>query len=174
LASRSDVIVVTFNYRLGALGFLTSNSQLNGSQGITDQIEALRWVHTNIAGFGGDPSRITVSPVSRFTMTCYLTALADLWRKRRRTKRHCLAFVFSHERPLLGRTLSKSAHFHSLEQSQHIGGDLPSGRNGRKLHWRERGGTAAVSTRGFSPCVLPRRAYLSPRSTPLPLFQRQS
>ena len=65
LALDGDVVVVTVNYRLGALGFLYLDhlaGDLTGSgvNGIRDQIEALRWVRDNIAGFGGDPRRVTL------------------------------------------------------------------------------------------------------------------
>lgn len=61
------VIVVTFNYRLGSLGFL-SHPDLNaetegaasGNYGLLDQIAALSWVRRNIAEFGGDPENVTV------------------------------------------------------------------------------------------------------------------
>jgi len=61
------VLIVTINYRLGILGFfahpeLTRESphQASGNYGLMDQIAALRWVHDNIASFGGDPNNITV------------------------------------------------------------------------------------------------------------------
>ena len=61
------VIVVTINYRLGALGFLAhpalsgeSPDHVSGNYGIEDQQEALRWVRRNIIGFGGDPGRVTI------------------------------------------------------------------------------------------------------------------
>jgi carboxylesterase type B len=61
LASRGDVVVVTINYRLGALGFLALDDGVtNGNFGLADQITALNWVHENIASFGGDPSRVTI------------------------------------------------------------------------------------------------------------------
>ena len=66
LAARGDVVVVTFNYRLGVLGFLHLGDiggeawAGSGNTGILDQIAALRWVRENVAGFGGDPGRITV------------------------------------------------------------------------------------------------------------------
>jgi para-nitrobenzyl esterase len=59
---QKGVVVVTINYRLGALGFLTSNSlgYKTGNFGILDQQEALRWVRRNIVRFGGDPANITI------------------------------------------------------------------------------------------------------------------
>ncbi|KAK4866818.1 hypothetical protein LT330_007981 [Penicillium expansum] len=59
-ASRSDVVVVTLNYRLGALGFLSTGNLTTGSYGIQDQILALKWVQKHISAFGGDPSHVTV------------------------------------------------------------------------------------------------------------------
>lgn len=61
------VILVTANYRLGVFGFLahpelTSESahHSSGNYGLWDQIAALRWVHDNIANFGGDPNNVTL------------------------------------------------------------------------------------------------------------------
>ncbi len=60
LASRGDVVVVTINYRLGALGFLHLPALEESNFGMRDQVAALRWVRDNIAGFGGDPANITI------------------------------------------------------------------------------------------------------------------
>ncbi len=59
------VVVVSMNYRVGALGFLATpqldgESGASGMWGLLDQIAALQWVRQNIAKFGGDPSRVTV------------------------------------------------------------------------------------------------------------------
>jgi para-nitrobenzyl esterase len=65
LAAR-DVVVVTCNYRLGALGFLHladiggEDVQGSGNVGLLDQIAALRWVRDNVAAFGGDPRNVTI------------------------------------------------------------------------------------------------------------------
>ena len=65
LAQRGDVVVVTINYRLGALGFLELDEiggeeyALSGNAGLLDQIAALEWVRDNIAAFGGDPGNVT-------------------------------------------------------------------------------------------------------------------
>ncbi|HYE47937.1 MAG TPA: carboxylesterase/lipase family protein [Caulobacter sp.] len=63
LAARGDVVVVTLNHRLGPLGYLYLNRVLpgfedGGNAGMLDLVLALRWVRENIAGFGGDPSRV--------------------------------------------------------------------------------------------------------------------
>nr|XP_032834522.1 neuroligin-1-like isoform X3 [Petromyzon marinus] len=61
LASYGNVIVVTLNYRLGVLGFLSMNDPAaKGNYGLLDQIQALRWISENIIHFGGDPLRVTV------------------------------------------------------------------------------------------------------------------
>jgi para-nitrobenzyl esterase len=64
LARRGDVVVVTINYRLGALGFLNHPELrargIAANLGIRDQIRALEWVRENIAGVGGNPDNVTI------------------------------------------------------------------------------------------------------------------
>ena len=58
---KKDVLLVTFNYRLGALGFLCLGmKEAPGNSGLKDQVAALRWVKKNIAAFGGDPDNVTL------------------------------------------------------------------------------------------------------------------
>lgn len=60
-----DIVYVTFNYRLGPLGFLsTEDTVVPGNNGIRDQILALRWIKDNIVYFGGNPESITVTGMS--------------------------------------------------------------------------------------------------------------
>lgn len=55
------VVIVTFNYRLGVLGYLsTGDAAAQGNWGLKDMQEALRWVRNNIARFGGNPNQVTV------------------------------------------------------------------------------------------------------------------
>ncbi|CAG2105800.1 unnamed protein product, partial [Medioppia subpectinata] len=61
LSAATDVVVVTINYRLGALGFLRADREdAPGNQGLWDQTLALEWVNDNIRYFGGDDKRITL------------------------------------------------------------------------------------------------------------------
>lgn len=64
--ARRGVILVTINYRVGMMGFLSHPAltaeagRPSGNYGLLDQIAALRWIHDNIAAFGGDPDNITI------------------------------------------------------------------------------------------------------------------
>ncbi|RXH32229.1 esterase [Bradyrhizobium nanningense] len=61
--AQAGLIVVTANYRLGALGWLADPALSeggSGNYGLMDQIAALHWVHDNIAAFGGDPRNVTL------------------------------------------------------------------------------------------------------------------
>ena len=65
-AANGDIVAVTINYRLGALGFTDlsrfgAEFATSGLNGILDQITALEWVRDNIAGFGGDPAKVTIA-----------------------------------------------------------------------------------------------------------------
>ncbi|GGW66002.1 carboxylic ester hydrolase [Streptomyces lucensis JCM 4490] len=59
IARDGDVVVVTFNYRLGMEGFVLWEGA-PANRGLLDQVAALEWVRENIAAFGGDPDRVTV------------------------------------------------------------------------------------------------------------------
>ncbi|CAG9854610.1 unnamed protein product [Phyllotreta striolata] len=56
-----DIVLVTFNYRIGSLGFIsTGDKEAPGNNGMRDQVAALKWVRRNIEHFGGDPDSITI------------------------------------------------------------------------------------------------------------------
>jgi para-nitrobenzyl esterase len=60
LARDGDIVFVGVNYRLGALGWLHRPGMLDAEPGTSDMIAALAWVRAHIAGFGGDPTKVTV------------------------------------------------------------------------------------------------------------------
>src|SRR5687767_8403812 len=87
LAERGDVVVVSINYRLGALGYLYLGDHggarwgAASNAGQLDQIAALRWVRENIAAFGGDPEQVTIFGESAGGVAvCTLLAMPDAQR----------------------------------------------------------------------------------------------
>lgn len=81
LAERGDMIIVGINYRVGAIGFVNFGEALGipsipSNLGLRDQIAALKWVHENIAAFGGDPQRVTICGQSAGSMSVSLLMLS--------------------------------------------------------------------------------------------------
>ncbi len=78
IVEKTGVIGVSFNYRLGALGFFShpAITQDSGDFGLMDQQAALHWVHENIAEFGGDPARVTLGGelAGGYSVCAHLTA----------------------------------------------------------------------------------------------------
>jgi len=114
--AKHGVLVVTINYRLGALGFfahpeLTRESphRSSGNYGLLDQIAALRWVHDNIAAFGGDPARVTVFGESAGAIDAGMLMCSPL-------ARGLFARVIMESGPVLG-----IAYAHSLRQAEQFG-----------------------------------------------------
>ncbi|CAH0728598.1 unnamed protein product, partial [Brenthis ino] len=74
---RHDIIAVSFNYRLGALGFAClGNKEIPGNAGLKDQVAALRWIKKNIKKFGGDPDNITLAGFSVGASMAHLLSLS--------------------------------------------------------------------------------------------------
>ena len=75
--AKKGVIFVGINYRVGPFGFLATpelsaeQGGASGNYGIQDQIAALRWIHDNIAAFGGDPSKVTIAGQSAGGMSVH-------------------------------------------------------------------------------------------------------
>ena len=76
-----DVVLVTFNYRLGPLGLFTTNdNHAPGNYALLDQVLLLQWVQDNIASFGGDPGSVTVFGVSAGGSSVSILVLSPLAR----------------------------------------------------------------------------------------------
>ncbi|KAF2896323.1 hypothetical protein ILUMI_09830, partial [Ignelater luminosus] len=74
-----DVVLVTLNYRLGPLGFLsTEDNVLPGNNGLKDQLLALKWIKDNIKYFGGNPDSITLTGMSAGGASAQLHTLSPL------------------------------------------------------------------------------------------------
>lgn len=72
-----QVILVTFNYRLGVFGFLsTEDSIIPGNFGLKDQTLALKWVQKNIAAFGGNPKQVTIFGQSAGAISAHMHMLS--------------------------------------------------------------------------------------------------
>lgn len=87
LINQNGVILVTVDYRLGALGFLAHPelakrdvTGATGNYGFQDQVMALRWIKENIAAFGGDPDRITIHGYSAGGISSKLHLVSPLSR----------------------------------------------------------------------------------------------
>ena len=80
--SKKGVVFVSFNYRVGVLGFLAhpglsseTENKVSGNYGLLDQIAALKWIRQNIEAFGGDPQKVTIAGQSAGSMSvCALVA----------------------------------------------------------------------------------------------------
>lgn len=79
LLLREDVVVVTINYRLSSLGFLsTDDKEAQGNYALKDMVMALRWVQNNIAAFGGDPKRVTAFGQSAGSTAIHLLLMSKM------------------------------------------------------------------------------------------------
>ena len=83
--AKKGLIVVTFNYRLAALGFLAtpelskeSGHHASGNFALLDDVALLKWVQKNIAAFGGDPHRVTIGGQSAGAGSCGFLAISPL------------------------------------------------------------------------------------------------
>jgi para-nitrobenzyl esterase len=83
--AKKGIIVITINYRLGVFGFLAhpwlaseSSYNASGNYGIMDQIAALKWIKGNIAAFGGNPEKVTVSGQSAGSRSVHMLTASPL------------------------------------------------------------------------------------------------
>ena len=113
IVRQTGVIGVTFNYRLGVFGFLAHpglDTELgeSGNNGFLDQQAALRWLHRNVAAFGGDPSRVTIGGES-----------AGGWSV-------CAHLIAPHSRGLFAQAViqSGSCQTETADQARYIGSEF--------------------------------------------------
>lgn len=79
LIARDDIVLVTINYRLSLLGFLsTGTKEAPGNNGLKDQVIALRWVRDHIHSFGGDPQSVTLMGYSAGGMSITLHMVSPM------------------------------------------------------------------------------------------------
>ena len=97
LAGDHNLVVVSVNYRLGALGFLYHPEVSAGNLGLRDQVAALEWVKSHIAAFGGVPDNVTLMGQSAGAISAY-ALLAN-----------------THARDLFQRVILQSGRFSSFE-----------------------------------------------------------
>uniref|UniRef100_A0A1Y1JWV6 Carboxylic ester hydrolase n=1 Tax=Photinus pyralis TaxID=7054 RepID=A0A1Y1JWV6_PHOPY len=89
-----DIVLVTINYRLGSLGFIsTGDHWAPGNNGMKDQVVALKWVKEHIASFGGDPNLVTIVGYSAGSRSVYAHVVSPM------------------SRGLFHRAIAMSAHF---------------------------------------------------------------
>ena len=92
-----NVIIVTVNYRLGPLGFLSlGNDMVPGNNGFRDQNLAMKWVQDNIEDFGGNPDSVTLfgESAGSYSIAVHLVSpLSKVWISI--TNHICFLFFFS-------------------------------------------------------------------------------
>ncbi|XP_063627722.1 juvenile hormone esterase-like [Cydia splendana] len=75
---KENVVVITFNYRIGAFGFLSLNSSsVPGNAGLRDMVTLLRWVQRNAEAFGGNPHDVTLAGQSAGASSVHLLSLSQ-------------------------------------------------------------------------------------------------
>ncbi|XP_011568575.3 cholinesterase 1 [Plutella xylostella] len=78
LVKDGNLVTVTFNYRLGMLGFLCLGTEgIPGNAGLKDMVALLNWVNQNIANFGGNPDDVTIAGCSAGSVSAELLALSE-------------------------------------------------------------------------------------------------
>ncbi|KAG7305179.1 hypothetical protein JYU34_009210 [Plutella xylostella] len=78
LVKEGNVVAVTFNYRLGVLGFLCLGTEdVPGNAGLKDMVALLRWVKANIRNFGGNPDDVTIAGCSAGSVSVELLAVSE-------------------------------------------------------------------------------------------------
>ncbi|WP_196279307.1 carboxylesterase family protein [Catellatospora vulcania] len=148
LAREGDVVVVSVNSRLGALGYLAAPGVSPGNLGLLDQIEALRWVRDNAADLGGDPGNVTL--VGQSSGAHSIACLLGVARARPLFRRVVL------QSPPLGLGLGGAADTGRLGERflARLGGD-PLAASLEQVLAAQQAAERDVSGRGFTPAYGP-------------------
>lgn len=78
IVKEGNVVAVTFNYRLGIVGFLClGTADVPGNAGLKDMVALLRWVKENIRSFGGNPDDVTIDGCSAGSSAVDLLVLSE-------------------------------------------------------------------------------------------------
>ncbi|WAR23810.1 NLGNY-like protein [Mya arenaria] len=118
------VVVVTFNYRLGPLGFLTSaDDSITGNYGMLDMIAALQWVQRNIGHFNGDPNQVTIDGHSAGGCNCHRNSSSETKRCIQALDSQTLEHIIMEEFELFG--VGKTGYRKLLSLMNSFRGDLP-------------------------------------------------
>ena len=141
--ARHGIVFVSINYRLGLLGYLAhpalsaeSTQHLSGNYGLLDQIEALRWVHDNIAAFGGDPAQVTIAGESAGGLSV-------------------IALLASPQaRGLFGKAITQSGYMPSYRTLHEASRGLPSAEDGGAALARSAGLSTAAELRAADLAIL--------------------
>ncbi|WP_327354680.1 carboxylesterase/lipase family protein [Streptomyces sp. NBC_01304] len=153
LAAQGDVVVVTVNYRLGALGYLAhpdlekKGRGESGNYGFLDQQAALRWVQRNAAAFGGDPGNVTLFGESGggHSTCAHLVAPSSAGLFHR---------VVTQSAPCLGKD-GKLDRAHALKQGEQTARAITEKVAGQGKDWRTAGAKDMVNPFGQGPEYAP-------------------
>lgn len=120
LSREGRIVVVTVNYRLGALGHFTSGKDSGGNRAVHDLIRALEWVQENIGQFGGDASNVTVGGQSAGAWYAWLLGVSPASKGLlRRNVMLSLPTVPAH---LVGESIQTSQEFLALAGASDLDG----------------------------------------------------
>jgi para-nitrobenzyl esterase len=174
LSEEGNVVVVTLNYRLGALGFLAHpaldeerDHAPSGNDALRDQQLALKWVRKNIDAFGGDAHNVTVFGESAGSLSTCLQMVAP------HAKKYAQRYILQSGTCVAGLTISKKAQAHAI--GQQLSSALCTGATDVVACLRAKpasevvafGAANGISGAGWAPVINPEDEFLPEHPTAL-------